>query len=174
MVWYGDKKAIAASRRPRRQPLAERSSERRLASCGELASFSVPKENNDQAYKSLSLFNPEHMKNRLNEVSMDNWIHCIDRAFEKSGLTKDDLNYLAVLHFKRSMHNYMLDLLNLKQEQTTYLSNYGHLGQIDQILSLRLGLEQDKINDGTIISMISAGIGYAWAANVIRWGKVDS
>ena len=42
--------------------------------------------------------------------------------------------------------------------------------QVDQILSLHLGLEQGKIKDGTVIAMIAAGIGYAWAANVIRWG----
>ena len=132
----------------------------------------ITKKNVDKAYQSLNIFNPEHMKNRLNEVSMDNWMHCIDRAFEKSCLSKEKLGYLAVLHFKRSMHNYMLDLLNLDQNQTTYLSHYGHLGQIDQILSLRLGLEQNKIKDGTIIAMISAGIGYAWAANVVKWGDV--
>jgi 3-oxoacyl-[acyl-carrier-protein] synthase-3 len=55
-------------------------------------------------------------------------------------------------------------------EQTVYLEDYGHLGQIDQILSLHLGLQQKKISKGTIVSMIAAGIGYAWGANVIRWG----
>lgn len=127
-------------------------------------------DNIDEAYKSLRLFNPQHMKDRLNEVSMKNWIHCIDRAFEKSNITKEELGYLAVLHFKYSMHKYMLDLLNLTEEQSIYLSNYGHIGQIDQILSLHLALEEGKVKDGTVISMIAAGIGYAWAANVIKWG----
>ncbi len=54
--------------------------------------------------------------------------------------------------------------------QTVYLEDYGHLGQIDQILSLHLGLQQGKIKNGTIISMIAAGLGYAWDANVILWG----
>jgi 3-oxoacyl-[acyl-carrier-protein] synthase-3 len=130
-------------------------------------------DNIDKAYKSLTIFNPEHMKERLEEVSMDNWMHCIDKSFEKADLKKDDLGYLAVLHFKRSMHNYMLDLLNIDSSNTTYLSHYGHLGQIDQILSLRLGLEDGKVEDGTIISMIAAGIGYAWAANVVKWGDIN-
>jgi 3-oxoacyl-[acyl-carrier-protein] synthase-3 len=128
-------------------------------------------ENNlDKAYKSLDLMNPEHMKDRLNEISMPNWFNCIDKALEKSGMTRDDLSYLAVLHFKYSMHKYMLEQLGLKEDQTTYLRDYGHIGQIDQILSLHLGLESGKIKDGTVISMIAAGIGYAWAANVIKWG----
>lgn len=130
----------------------------------------ITRENVDVAYKSLQIFDVEFMKNRLNEVSMPNWFHCIDRAFEKAGLSKEELGYLAVLHFKRSMHLYMLETLGLREEQTTYLSDFGHLGQVDQILSLHLGLEQGKIKDGTVIAMIAAGIGYAWAANVIRWG----
>ncbi len=127
-------------------------------------------ENIDEAYKSLRLFNPQHMKDRLNEVSMKNWFYCIDRAFEKSGLPKEDLGYLAVLHFKYSQHKAMVEALGLREDQSIYLSNYGHMGQVDQILSLHLALEEGKVKEGTVVSMIAAGIGYAWAANVIKWG----
>lgn len=130
----------------------------------------ITRENIDSAYKSLKLMNPQHMKERLNEISMNNWINCIDKAFEKSNIRKKELGYLAVLHFKYSMHKYMINLLGLNENQSIYLNKYGHMGQVDQILSLHLGLEQGKIKDGTVISMIAAGIGYAWAANVIRWG----
>lgn len=128
-------------------------------------------ENIADAYKSLRLFDAKHMKDRLNEVSMSNWFYCIDKAFEKSGITKSELGYLDVLHFKRSQHLNMLETLGLTEEQSVYLENYGHMGQVDQILSLHLALEQGKIKDGTVVSMIAAGIGYAWAANVIKWGK---
>ena len=132
----------------------------------------ITKENADIAYKSLRLFDEQHMKDRLNEVSMNNWMQCIDKAFEKSGILKKELGFLNVLHFKRSMYQYMLEILGLTPDQSLYLEHYGHMGQIDQILSLHLGLEQGKIKDGTVVSMIAAGIGYAWAANVIQWGKL--
>lgn len=134
----------------------------------------VTSNNAEESKKSLRLLNPVHMKNRLNEVSMDNWMYCINRAFEKSGLDKDEMGYLAVLHFKYSQHKNMLKLLGLANEQTHYLSHYGHMGQLDQIVSLWLGLEQGKIKDGTVVSMIAAGIGYTWAANVIRWGEWEA
>jgi 3-oxoacyl-[acyl-carrier-protein] synthase-3 len=130
----------------------------------------ITKENIDVAYKSLTMFNPEHMKTRLNEVSMDNWMICIEKAFEKSNLKINQLGYLAVLHFKKSMYEYMLQKLNLTSEQSIYLSNIGHVGQIDQIISLQLAIEQNKIKQGTVVAMVAAGIGYAWAANVIQWG----
>lgn len=125
-----------------------------------------------EAYKSLRLMDAAGMKNRLNVVSMPNWYKCIDRAFEKSGIAKSEVDYLAILHMKRSAHLDMLRNLNLKSEQSIYLEDYGHIGQVDQILSLHLGLEQGKIRDGSVVSMIAAGIGYVWAANVIKWGEI--
>jgi len=131
----------------------------------------ITADNLARAYQSLDLMDGEHMKNRLNEVSMPNWYHCIDRALEKAKLTRKDIGYLAVLHFKPSMHKILLQELGLREDQTTYLRDYGHIGQIDQVLSLHLGLEAGRIKAGTVVCMIAAGIGYAWAANVIRWGK---
>ena len=131
----------------------------------------ITEKNIDFAYKSLRVFDEKHMKDRLNEVSLDNWFFCINRAFEKSGISKKQLGYLAALHFKRSMYEFMLEKLSLNHTQSIYLENYGHIGQIDQILSLHLALEKGLIKDGTIVSMIAAGIGYAWGANVIKWGK---
>ncbi|NOY49722.1 MAG: 3-oxoacyl-ACP synthase [Chlorobi bacterium] len=130
-------------------------------------------DNYQEAQKSLRVFDEKHMKDRLNEVSMNNWLYCIDKAFEKSKIEKSELGYLATLHFKKSMHDYLIELLGISQGQSIYLSNYGHIGQVDQILSLHLAQQQGKLKEGTIISMIAAGIGYTWSANVIRWGKIN-
>lgn len=128
-------------------------------------------DNIDEAYKSLRLLRPTEMKDRLNEVSMSNWYTCIDEALRKSGnLERSSIDYLAILHFKRSMHLAMLKDLNLREDQSIYLEDYGHIGQIDQILSLELALKSGQVKDGSIVMMISAGIGYVWAAGIIRWG----
>lgn len=130
-------------------------------------------DNIDEAYKSLRLMDAKKMKDRLNEVSMQNWYACIDDALAKSNLTREDIDFLSILHIKRSGHEAMLEALGLTSDQTVYLENYGHLGQIDQMLSPKLGLEQGKIKDGTVICSIAAGIGYVWAANIIVWGPID-
>ena len=129
------------------------------------------KDNIEEGYKSLRLMDAKKMKDRLNEVSMPNWYHCIDESLRKAGLTRADISYLDVLHMKRSGHYAMLKELNLREDQSIYLENYGHVGQIDQILSLELALKEGKVKDGDIVCMIAAGIGYAWAANIIRWGE---
>jgi 3-oxoacyl-[acyl-carrier-protein] synthase-3 len=138
---------------------------------GEVGGISVPLtvENCQENFK-LRLMDAAKMKELLNKTSMSNWLHCIDEALRQSGMTRADIGYLDVLHMKRSGHLGLLKELGLSEDQTIYLENYGHVGQVDQILSLKLALEQGKVEDGTVISMIAAGIGYTWAANVIRWG----
>ncbi|MCL2362721.1 MAG: 3-oxoacyl-ACP synthase [Defluviitaleaceae bacterium] len=126
--------------------------------------------NIEEAKKSLRLMDSAAMKDRLNQVSLPNWHTCIDRAFEKSGISKSEMDYLAILHIKPSGHMAILKELVLTPEQTIYLDDYGHLGQIDQILSLELAVKSGKIKPGSVICMLSAGIGYVWAANVIKWG----
>ncbi|MCF8197310.1 MAG: 3-oxoacyl-ACP synthase [Sulfuritalea sp.] len=120
--------------------------------------------------RSLSVFDAEHMKTGLNEVSMPNWLSCIDRALEKSGATRGDINFLNVLHFKRSMHGGLLETLGLTDDQSVYLENYGHAGQVDFMISLHEGLQQGRLKNGDLMVAIAAGIGYVWGATVVRWG----
>ncbi|MDR1387628.1 MAG: 3-oxoacyl-ACP synthase, partial [Propionibacteriaceae bacterium] len=129
-------------------------------------------DNVEEGYHSLRLMDAQRMKDRLNTTSLPNWYRCIDQALLKSGgLDRSDIDYLGILHFKRSQHLAMLAELGLNEDQTCYLEDYGHIGQIDQMLTIRLGLEQGKIQPGSLICLIAAGIGYVWAATCIRWGQ---
>ena len=118
----------------------------------------------------LDLVEPEAMKNRLNAVSMDNWMHCIEEALRKSGCTRCDIGYLNILHMKRSAHLEMLQRLGLAEDQSVYLSDYGHIGQQDAPLSIVEGLKQGRLKDGDLMVIVAAGIGYAWGAACVRWG----
>jgi len=132
----------------------------------------VTKDNVEEARKSLRLMEPEKMKDRLNEVSVPNWFTCIDKALEKSKKTRQDIDYLGILHIKRSAHEGMLQELGLSHDETVYLENHGHMGQLDQILSLYLAREKGIIKQSDTIALIAAGIGYVWGASIIEWGEV--
>lgn len=127
-------------------------------------------ENVDEGYRSLRLLDAKKMKDRLNIVSMPNWYKCIDDSLAQAGLERKDIDYLDILHIKRSGHRGMLADLGLTEENTIYLEDYGHIGQVDQILSLELAIQQGKVKPGSVVCMIAAGIGYVWSANIIRWG----
>lgn len=118
----------------------------------------------------LDVIDPIGMKERLEQKSLSNFLKVIRTSLAKSGLTEGEISYLAMLHMKKSAHDYILNELGLKQEQSIYLQDYGHIGQIDQILSLQLALEEGRIHDGEIVTLVSAGIGYVWGAITIRWG----
>ena len=127
-------------------------------------------ENVEEGYRSLRLLDAKKMKDRLNIVSMPNWYKCIDESLLQAGLERKDIDYLDILHIKRSGHRGMLADLGLTEDQTIYLEDFGHIGQVDQILSLELAIEQGKVKPGSVVCMIAAGIGYVWSANIIRWG----
>ncbi|CAA7599414.1 beta-ketoacyl-[acyl-carrier-protein] synthase III/beta-ketoacyl-[acyl-carrier-protein] synthase I [Acididesulfobacillus acetoxydans] len=118
----------------------------------------------------LDVFDPEGMKKRLDAKSMANFVRVVRESVGQSGYKVSDIAYLAILHMKRSAHERVLRELGLREEQAVYLEDYGHLGQIDQVLSLRLALAQGRIKDGDVVVLVSAGIGYAWDAVTIRWG----
>ncbi|MCF6092804.1 3-oxoacyl-ACP synthase [Microaerobacter geothermalis] len=118
----------------------------------------------------LDVTDPEGMKQRLEQKTMDHFLNVIRMSLEKSGYQEKDIRYLAILHMKKSAHDHVLRELGLSEEQSIYLSDYGHIGQIDQILSLELGLKEGRIRDGDVVVLVSAGIGYAWGATTIRWG----
>ncbi|MCL1697002.1 MULTISPECIES: 3-oxoacyl-ACP synthase [unclassified Lysinibacillus] len=118
----------------------------------------------------LDVIDPMGMKDRLEQKSLSNFLKVIRTSLAKSGLHEGDISYLAMLHMKKSAHDYILSELGLEQEQSIYLQNYGHIGQIDQIVSLQLALEEGRIHDGDIVTLVSAGIGYVWGAITIRWG----
>ena len=119
----------------------------------------------------LDVLDPAGMKERLERLSLSNWLVCIDKALAKKGYTRADVDYLATLLVKRSAHDYLMEQLGLAPEQTRYLEEFGHHGQNDQILSLELAMEEDRLREGDLVLMISAGIGYAWGAVVMRWGR---
>jgi 3-oxoacyl-[acyl-carrier-protein] synthase III len=118
----------------------------------------------------LDVLDPEGMKLRLEQKSLGNFLTVIRQSLEKSGYHERDLSYVAMLHMKKSAHDYVLKELGLAEEHTIYLSHYGHIGQIDQILSLYLARKEGKLEQGQIVSLVSAGIGYAWGAITLKWG----
>jgi len=129
--------------------------------------------NFDPELYQLDVLDPELMKTRLAEVSTPNFVECVRRACAREGHKTSDIGYCAILHMKRSAHEYLLGELGLTPEHSIYLSDYGHIGQIDQILSIHLAVEQGKIKDGDLVVGVSAGVGYAWGATAIKWGPVE-
>ncbi len=119
----------------------------------------------------FDLLEPEAMKNRLNEVSMDNWLRCVDEALRKSGRSREDIRFLNMVLVKPSAYKDMLQRLGLTEAQGVYNSRYGHIGEQDAIINMIEGVKQGKLKDGDLMVILGAGIGYVWGASCVQWGE---
>ncbi len=128
---------------------------------------------NTEGYK-LRVAEPELMKSRLEQVSMPGFMEVINGALRQAGYTAADLDYLALLHMKPSAHKAVLEGLGLSEERSIYLSDYGHLGQIDPILSVQLARQSGLIGPGSLLALAAAGVGYHWGAAVLRWEQTEA
>jgi len=137
-----------------------------------LGSKAWPPKPEDASHPYFSVPDEAAFKAKLGEVTMPNFYAVIRDALLKSGLGDKDIDYLAILHFKRSAHAAVLVELGLSEAQSTYLDDYGHIGQNDQLLSIKLGLESGKIKDGARIVLVGAGLGFVWASTVVQWGPL--
>ena len=127
----------------------------------------------------FDLLEPEAMKERLNAVSMDNWVRCVDEALRKSGPKADgtphsrsDIDFLNMVLIKPSGHREMLARLGLAEEQSIYLGEIGHTGEQDAMFGIREGVTSGRLTDGDLMVIVAAGIGYVWAATAVKWGPV--
>ena len=125
------------------------------------------------------LVEPEKMKARLGDVSIRNWLQCVDKSLEMSGTktdgshyTRADINFLNMSLVKPSAHREMLGHLGLSEEQSVYMSNIGHIGEQDAIINIEAGIERGRLNPGDTMAIIAAGIGYVWAGAIVQWGAV--
>ncbi|PJF44029.1 MAG: beta-ketoacyl-ACP synthase [Phototrophicales bacterium] len=111
------------------------------------------------------------MGERLGEVSHSNFLQVIRQAVEKSGYQVEDIDFLGLVHMKRSAYDAILADLGLRQEQSIYLDHYGHVQSVDQIIALDLAHQRGILKDGDLVVLAGAGTGYTWSAVAIRWGK---
>ncbi|MGF1504543.1 MAG: 3-oxoacyl-ACP synthase [Chloroflexi bacterium] len=121
----------------------------------------------------LHLTDPPAMKGRLAEVSMPNWLTCIDEALRKSGYTRSDVDFLNMVLVKPSAYRAILEEVGLTEEQGVYNDRYGHIGEHDSIINIIEGIKQGRLHDGSLMLIVGAGTGYVWGASVVEWGPAD-
>lgn len=120
----------------------------------------------------LDVTDVEGMKARLAERSHPNFMRVIRQAAARSGFAAVD--FLGLLHMKRSAHQAVLAELGLTPEHSVYLEDYGHMGQLDPIFCLELGEASGRLRDGHRVVLASAGVSYAWGAVGVQWGRATA
>lgn len=123
----------------------------------------------DTSLTYLQVPDMDGMRVRLEARSIQNFLKVIREASSQS--MSRPIDYLALLHMKKSAHDAILAPLELAQEQSIYLDHYGHFGAPDQVLSLGLAEKRGLLKKGDHVTFASAGIGYMWSAMSMRWDE---
>jgi len=122
----------------------------------------------------LEVTDPDGLKERLDKFSMEAFIKVIDDALLQSKLKRENIDFFALLHMKRSAFEYVAKAIGMDPyKQSIYLDDIGHNGQNDMVISIERGVKEGKITSGNIVVFAAAGIGWAWNAGVIRWGTPE-
>ncbi len=117
----------------------------------------------------LEVVDPEEMKEHLDPITFDHFVKVIKTALEKSGKSLEELDFLAPIHFKRSLHLALLEALGLKDSQSFYLEDYGHVQAADQIIALKEAEKRGLLKSGATVALMAAGTGYTWGSTILQY-----
>jgi 3-oxoacyl-[acyl-carrier-protein] synthase-3 len=118
----------------------------------------------------LDVTDPLAMKERLDKVSLRNFVTVAEVALRRAGSSLDRLGFLCLLHMKRSMHDAVVAALGVDPARTEYLDDTGHMSGVDTLLALDRAARAGRLNPGEDVLLLAAGTGYTWAAASLRWG----
>jgi 3-oxoacyl-[acyl-carrier-protein] synthase III len=96
------------------------------------------------------------------------WIEALTEVAAKTlaGLSAD---YLALPHLAPGQRGEALSRLGVSPEQSAALDQWGGHGTNDVLISLALGVKSGAVREGSRVLLVSGGIGFTYAAALIRW-----
>jgi 3-oxoacyl-[acyl-carrier-protein] synthase-3 len=112
------------------------------------------------------------MKERLDPITLENFIKAIEGSVKKSGYDKENIGYIAPIFMKKSILLNVLEKFGLKEDNSFVLEEYGHCQSADAYISLVEGERLGRLKSGDVAVLLGAGTGYTWAATTVLWGEV--
>jgi 3-oxoacyl-[acyl-carrier-protein] synthase-3 len=125
----------------------------------------------DYPLRNLDVRDPTAMKERLDPISLNNFLTVIAKAAEKSGYQAADIKFIAPIFMKRSILDSILGHFDLTEANSFILEDYGHCQSADAYIALSEAAKLGRLKDGDLAIMLGAGTGYTWAATAVRWGN---
>jgi 3-oxoacyl-[acyl-carrier-protein] synthase III len=117
----------------------------------------------------LDVPDPLAMKQRLDPVSLPNFVATAEETMAGSGASLDQVALLCGIHMKRSMHEEICRALGVALEDAVYLDDTGHMSGVDPLLGLDRASRTGRLREGDLVLLLAAGTGYTWAGACLRW-----
>jgi len=119
----------------------------------------------------ISMPDPDDFRKRLNASSLGNFTKAVQLACNYTGIKTEDIDFLGCVHVGNRPQAALMKELGLDWEQTVFLWDDGHCGQVDPLLAMDYGIREGKVKDGDYVAFVGAGTGYAFCCTIILWGS---
>jgi 3-oxoacyl-[acyl-carrier-protein] synthase-3 len=123
----------------------------------------------DNLDSEIMFFNVVHPE-KVAEYLRDRWARAISET-ATNVLSGQKADYLALRHLTPDDRIKVLGQMGIDEERSAPLFEWGHHGTNDVLISLDLGIKNGAVPDGSFVVMASGGIGFTYAAALIRWGR---
>jgi 3-oxoacyl-[acyl-carrier-protein] synthase-3 len=118
----------------------------------------------------FNVFNPSLMDKYLAERMPARMVEVIGKALNDAGMSGKKPDYLAMRYLLPEQRKNVLEALEIGESKSDALSDSGHHGPNDVIISLDRAAQKGIIKKGSIVVLASAGIGFTYSAAVLQYG----
>jgi 3-oxoacyl-[acyl-carrier-protein] synthase III len=106
----------------------------------------------------------------FSRIYLKNYLCAINDALKKSGYAVADIDHIFTNQVKRSITDSLLLELGLNETQTMRsMKDFGHMGPADTLFCLARAREEGRIRPGDLVVLAGSGIGFTWAATVLKY-----
>jgi 3-oxoacyl-[acyl-carrier-protein] synthase-3 len=117
----------------------------------------------------VKIENPKVFAGLINKTYVKQYVKVIKTALKRSGHDINDIDYILTNQIKASLRDAILNEINIPLEHTYIsLNEYGHMGPADALFTLARAHAENKISEGKLIVLATSGLGFSWAASVVR------
>ena len=103
-------------------------------------------------------------------------IHASELVLEKAGLQKEQLDLIIPHQANARIIQSVAEKLRVDITFSKIFMNierYGNMSSASIPIALTEALEEDKIQDRSLVLLTAFGAGLTWGSSLIRWGKVE-
>jgi 3-oxoacyl-[acyl-carrier-protein] synthase-3 len=125
----------------------------------------------DSPSRFFQVNHPDITESYLSNNLPSRLIEIVRKTMATSGFSGQSPDYLALRHLRPKERAQILAALAVREENSDPLTDIGHHGPNDVILSLDRALQRGIVKSGSKVVLAAAGIGFTYAAALIQWGS---
>ena len=126
----------------------------------------------DSPSRFFQVNHPDITESYLSNNLPSRLIEIVRKTMATSGFSGQSPDYLALRHLRPKERAQILAALAVREEHSDPLTDIGHHGPNDVILSLDRALQRGIVKSASKVVLAAAGIGFSYAAALIQWGSV--